>query len=152
MKQKIRNKWKRVTSMCLAMQMIITVPAAGQTLPVISGSKLLNTGNYAASINPTVGGGSLSLSKSSDTASQWNTMNEALIPGTTMFWEGENSFRGAEITTEMSMQSLSKTYGVQGVKLGKEVHGVKSWFLFGSEILCAGAGIQAQTKKTGGKS
>ena len=89
MKQKIRNKWKRVTSMCLAMQMIITVPAAGQTLPKISGSEILNTGHYAAAINPTVGGGSLSLSKNSDTASAWNTMDEALIPGTTMFWEGD---------------------------------------------------------------
>ncbi|WP_051464090.1 polysaccharide lyase family 8 super-sandwich domain-containing protein [Lacrimispora indolis] len=149
MKQKIRNKWKRVTSMCLAMQMIITVPAAGQTLPKISGSEILNTGHYAAAINPTVGGGSLSLSKNSDTASAWNTMDEALIPGTTMFWEGENHFRGAEIATEMSMKSLSETYGVQGVKLGNEVHGVKSWFLFGSEILCAGAGLQAQTENSG---
>jgi hypothetical protein len=148
-KQKIRNKWKRVTSMCLAMQMIISVPAAGQTLPIISGSELFNTGHYAASINPTVGGGSLSLSKSSDTTSAWNTMNEALIPGTTMFWEGENRFRGAEITTEMSMKSLSDTYGVQGVKLGNEIHGVKSWFLFSGEILCAGAGIQAQAENSG---
>ncbi|GLC79760.1 polysaccharide lyase family 8 super-sandwich domain-containing protein [Lacrimispora brassicae] len=149
MKQKIRNKWKRVTSMCLAMQMIITVPAAGQTLPVISGSELVNTGHYAATINPTMGGGSLSLSKNSDTTSPWNTMNEALIPGTTMFWEGENRFQGAKITTEMSMKSLSKTYGVQGVKLGNEVHGVKSWFLFSGEILCAGAGIQTQTENRG---
>jgi hypothetical protein len=148
-KQKIRNKWKRVTSMCLAMQMIISVPAAGQTLPIISGSELFNTGHYAASINPTMGGGSLSLSKSSDTTSGWNTMNEALIPGTTMFWEGENRFRGAEITTEMSMKSLSDTYGVQGVKLGNEIHGVKSWFLFSGEILCAGAGIQAQAENSG---
>jgi len=87
--------------------MIMTVPAAGQTLPVISGSELLNTRHYAASINPTVGGGSLSLSKSNDTALAWNTMNEELIPGTTMFWEGGNQFRGAEITTELSMKSLT---------------------------------------------
>ncbi len=149
MKQKIRNKWKRVTSMCLAMQMVMTVPAAGQTLPVISGSELLNTRHYAASINPTVGGGSLSLSKYSDTTLAWNTMNEELIPGTTMFWEGGNQFRGGEITTELSMKSLSETYGVQGVKLGNEVHGVKSWFLFGDEILCAGAGLKAQTGSSG---
>ena len=148
-KQKFRIKWKQVTSMCLAMQMIITVPAAGQTLPQISGSELLNTGYYAASINPAEGGGSLSLFKSNDTTTAWNTTNETLIPGTTMFWEGENSFRKAEITTEMSMKSLSETYGVQGVKLGNEIHGVKSWFLFGSEILCVGAGLQAQTENSG---
>lgn len=149
MKQKIRNKWKRVTSMCLAIQMIMTVPAAGQSLPVITGPELLNTRHYAASINPTVGGGSLSLSKNSDTALAWNTMNEELIPGTTMFWEGGNQFRGAEITPVMSMKSLSETYGVQGVQLGNKVHGVKSWFLFSNEILCAGAGIKAEADNSG---
>lgn len=101
--------------------------------------------NYAATIN-LEDGGSLSLSKNSNVNEAWNTMAEELVPGKTMLWDGKTANAGFSKPTISSKEILTAaagTYGVSGVQMEKEVEGVKSWFLFDNEILCAGAGVKA---------
>ena len=35
----------------------------------------------------------------------WNTMDEALVPGTTMLWDGSSGFRKLQITPEAVMSA-----------------------------------------------
>ncbi len=101
MKQKSKNRWKRTFSMCLAFQMAVTTPAAGVTLPVGDQGSKINTGRYAAVFDPVSGGGSLALFQGSSPDQAWNTMDEALIPGTTMLWDGrQRDLRKLQITPE----------------------------------------------------
>lgn len=143
MKQKSKNRWKRTFSMCLAFQMAVTTPAAGVTLPVGDQGSKINTGRYAAVFDPASGGGSLALFQGSSPDQAWNTMDEALIPGTTMLWDGSSGFEKLQITPETVLSAGLSTGAAMGIRLGNEAEGVKSWFLFEDEIICAGAGVKA---------
>lgn len=143
MKQKSKNRWKRTFSMCLAFQMAVTTPAAGVTLPVGDQGSKINTGRYAAVFDPASGGGSLALFQGSSPDQAWNTMDEALIPGTTMLWDGSSGFEKLQITPETVLSTGLSTGAAMGIRLGNEAEGVKSWFLFEDEIICAGAGVKA---------
>lgn len=141
MKKRIKSNWKRAVSLCLAFQMVVTTPAAGLTLPEGRTGGSVNTGQYAASIDPAVGGGSLALFGGGDPSKTWNDMTDELIPGTTMFWDGAGGFQAAGITPEMTLKAQAGAGAVTGVKLGGGARGVKTWFLFDNEIICAGAGV-----------
>lgn len=135
--------------MCLAFQMAVTAPAAGVTLPVGDQESKINTGRYAAVFDPSSGGGSLALFHGSNPDLTWNTMDEALIPGTTMLWDGSSGFKELQITPETVMSAGLSTGAAMGIRLGNEAEGVKSWFLFEDEIICAGAGVKAQDSENG---
>lgn len=98
--------------------------------------------SYEAEIK-TKEGGELSLSKNSNPSEPWNTITEDLVPGKTMFWDGGTTFSKADISTEKTLGAGTDSYGVQGVQMGTDVTGVKSYFLFEDEILCAGAGVES---------
>ena len=61
MKRRGKNKWKQAVSMCLVFQMAVTSPAAAVTLPAGKQQSKFNTGQYAAVLDPSAGGGSLAL-------------------------------------------------------------------------------------------
>lgn len=135
--------------MCLAFQMAVTAPAAGVTLPAGDQGSKINTGQYAAVLDPSSGGGSLALFYGSKPDQAWNTMDEALVPGTTMLWDGSSGFKELQITPETVISAGLSTSAAMGIRLGNEAEGVKSWFLFEDEIICAGAGVKAQNSENG---
>jgi len=95
------------------------------------------------------GGGSLALFNGSRPDQAWNTMDEALVPGTTMLWDGSSGFRKLQITPEAVMSAGLNSGAATGIRLGNEAEGVKSWFLFEDEIICAGAGVKVRKEESG---
>ena len=51
--------------------------------------------------------------------------------------------RKLQITPETVLSAGLSTGAAMGIRLGNEAEGVKSWFLFEDEIICAGAGVKA---------
>jgi len=148
-KRRGKNKWKQAVSMCLVFQMAVTSPAAAVTLPAGKQQSKFNTGQYAAVLDPSAGGGSLALFNGSRPDQAWNTMDEALVPGTTMLWDGSSGFRKLQITPEAVMSAGLNSGAATGIRLGNEAEGVKSWFLFEDEIICAGAGVKVRKEESG---
>lgn len=149
MKKGIKSNWKRAVSLCLAFQMAAVTPAGGLTLPEGKKGEVVNTGQYAAAVDVSAGGGSLALFNGSDPSKPWNTVTDELVPGTTMFWDGANGFQKAQITPELTFEAPVGAGAVTGVKLGSDAEGVKTWFLFDDEIVCAGAGVKAAASEGG---
>ncbi|MDO5415767.1 MAG: polysaccharide lyase family 8 super-sandwich domain-containing protein [Lachnospiraceae bacterium] len=98
----------------------------------------ISTPEYEAALNPS--GGGLMLSKNSDTSQWWNQTEAGMIPGETMLLQSDGTARSGGGTTPV-LAVNGGNFGVNGVKLGGELTGMKSWFFFGDEIVCAGAGI-----------
>ena len=144
----MKRKHKQMLSLMLSASLTAaaTFPAgaAPDTSSLQSASSLspvsVKTGHYQTTID-LQDGGSLALSKNSNLKEDWNIMSEALKPGSTMLWDGNNTFSADSITSQEMLSASAGSYGVQGVQLGDQAAGVKSYFLFDNEILCAGAGM-----------
>ena len=144
----MKRKHKQMISLMLSASLTAAATflagAAPDTSSLQSASSLspvsVKTGHYQTTID-LQDGGSLALSKNSNLKEDWNIMSEALKPGSTMLWDGNNTFSADSITSQEMLSASAGSYGVQGVQLGDQAAGVKSYFLFDNEILCAGAGM-----------
>lgn len=117
------------------------MPRTNQTL--VQTSTVTNK-NYRATVDFTgenIPGGVLR-SKNSDTDADWNVMTETMVPGSTMFIRDDGTARSANVSAKNLMTTGDGTIGASGVELEGELSGVKSYFMFGDEILFLGAGLQ----------
>ncbi len=93
--------------------------------------------------------GMVLLSSSDDKTKPWNT-DYIMSPGATMFLESSGQVRKAEMAVEGAFDNRAESGGAAGIRMSGELSGVKSWFLFDSEVVCLGAGIE-NTGESGDK-
>ena len=138
---KLRRKMRRGLSLTLAAAMTMGNLMSVQALPQSGDSGVsISNGSYAAELDLDSGG--LSLSKSSNTAQAWNTVQENLVPGETVFLQTDGTARSASVQIASSMSTGDGAVGASGIELSGELSGVKSYFMFEDEVLLLGAGIE----------
>ena len=138
---KLRRKIRRGLSFTMAAAMTIGNVMAVWALPQGETSKVsISNDSYMAELDLDSGG--LLLSKHSDTAQDWNTVQENMIPGETMFLQADGTARPASAQIASSMSTGDGAVGASGIELSGELSGVKSYFMFEDEVLLLGAGIE----------
>ena len=139
----LKRKMRRSISAALAAAMtvgnVLAVPAAptGEGMPAVKNT--VETESYQAELNLSDGG--MVFKNKVRGEKEWNTADKAMIPGATMFLEGDNSARKADMTAANVLNSMDADGGAAGMQMSGELSGVKSWFFFDNEILCLGADI-----------
>lgn len=140
-----REKMRRGISTVLAATMILgnTVNTAA-ALPQEKGYTAQNpltveTRGYRAQIDWE--NGQMLLSCNSDKNKDWNTA-DGIRPGSMMFLDESGTARPAQATAAGIFANEDGSGGAAGMRMSGELSGVRSWFLFDSEILCLGAGIE----------
>ncbi len=128
-------------------KMVLTLDAAKLTSPVtveVSMKKAeelpaVETSGYRAELD--LQGGTVLLSCNSDKTQKWNTAY-GMSPGATMFLDSNGQARPAQMTADGVFDNRAESGGAAGIRMSGELSGVKSWFLFDSEVVCLGAGIE----------
>ncbi len=144
-----RYDLKRWISTCLIVIMAAESPISafagtGQTAGTESGSPAA----YRAELNLDEGG-SLTLWKSTDQEQPWNTMEEELVPGTSMIMGSDGRIIPVSVTAQETMSAGYGQYRADGVRLGQDIQGVKSYFSLPDEIVCLGAGMESTAEADG---
>lgn len=136
------NEWlfiqEKVAGMMSAAMLMSILPV---NLTAYAGTSRGEAAKYQAEVNLGAGG-SLSLMKSSDLEQSWNTAEEELIPRKTVILGTDGRVQTADVTAEARLSSALEGVGAQGVRLGRDITGVKSYFTLPNEIVCLGAGLE----------
>lgn len=136
-----REKIRRGISTVLAAAMILgntvnTAAALPQEEGYTAQSPLtVETEGYRAQIDWEKG--QMLLSCNSDKSKDWNTA-DGISPGGMMFLDESGKARPAQVTAERIFANEDGSGGAAGIRMSGELSGVRSWFLFDSEILCLG--------------
>ncbi|MCI8517072.1 MAG: hypothetical protein HFG75_09435 [Hungatella sp.] len=141
----IRKEIRRTVSAALAAAMVVGSSVNTAAAPTEGGSgtgrsSAVETNGYRAALD--LDSGTVLLSCNSDHTKDWNTA-DGMSPGATMFLDSNNQVRPANMTVDGAFDNGDGSGGVAGIRMSGEVAGVKSWFLFDSEVVCLGAGLES---------
>ena len=139
LKQKMRRGISAALVAAMTAGNILTVPAAPTEEGMPNVKNTVETESYQAELN--LSDGEMVFKNKVRGEKEWNTADKAMIPGATMFLEGDNSARKADMTAANVLNSMDADGGAAGMQMSGELSGVKSWFFFDNEILCLGADI-----------
>ena len=139
LKQKMRRGISAALVAAMTAGNILTVPAAPTEEGMPNVKNTVETESYQVELNLSDGG--MVFKNKVRGEKEWNTADKAMIPGATMFLEGDNSARKADMTAANVLNSMDADGGAAGMQMSGELSGVKSWFFFDNEILCLGADI-----------
>ena len=140
----VQKKLRRKISAAIAAVMILGNSLNAAAAPAqerISSRALaaVETDAYKAELD--LEKGSMLLSRNSDKNISWNTADN-LSPGATMILGSDGQVREAQMTADGVFDNRAEGGGAAGIRMSGELSGVKSWFMFDSEIVCLGAGIK----------
>ena len=134
LKQKMRRGISAALVAAMTAGNILTVPAAPTEEGMPNVKNTVETESYQAELN--LSDGEMVFKNKVRGEKEWNTADKAMIPGATMFLEGDNSARKADMTAANVLNSMDADGGAAGMQMSGELSGVKSWFFFDNEILC----------------
>ena len=149
----VQKKARRKVSAAMAAVMILgnslntaAAPAPGGISPRTP--PIVETDAYRAELD--LEKGSVLLSRYGvNKGTKWN-ITDGMNPGATMLLGDDGQVREPGMTVDSAFDNTVEDGGAAGVRMSGELSGVKSWFLFGDEIVCLGAGIKKTSGDTAG--
>ena len=153
MNQNFKRQMQRGLSVVLAGVMGLTsalsvgaVGAEPEVAAPAAGVRNIKTSAYTAQLN--LDQDKLNVQYSGRPGSEnWDTNDSELAPGRTLLLDKNNSvLEMKNKTTQAVLDGATEQGGPVGLKMSGDVTGTKSWFFFGDEIVCLGAGIGTDRK------
>ncbi len=150
----VQKKLRRKISAAIAAVMILGNSLNAAAAPAqerISSRALaaVETDAYKAELDLEKGSVQLSRYKPNKN-SKWSVTN-GMNPGATMLLGDDGQVIEPAMTVDQAFDNTVEDGGSAGIHMSGELSGVKSWFLFGDEIVCLGAGIEKTSEDTAGK-
>ena len=147
----VQKKLRQKVSAAMTAVMILgnslnTAAAPAQERTASRSSATVETDAYKAELD--LDKGSILLYRS-DKNNKWSVTN-GMNPGATMLLGDDGQVTEPVMTVDGAFNNTVQGGGAAGVNMSGELSGVKSWFLFGEEILCLGAGIKKTDAGTAG--
>ena len=135
--------------------MLIATMSFGNVMSVMADTPSVKTassknvtvrnGNYRAIVNFSEGQlGGVLRSKNNNVDEDWNTMEEAMVPGMTMYLDETGTAKKPKVSAKNTLTTGDGSIGASGVELTGDLTGVKSYFMFPDEIVYLGAGLEDQ--------
>ena len=146
----VQKKLRQKISAAMAAVMILGNSLNTVAAPALEGtssrsSPTVETDAYRAELN--LEKGSVLVSRYNNREKNWN-ITEGMLPGATMLLQTDGTVKEAGMTVNGAFNNTVGNGGAAGIRMSGELSGVKSWFLFGNEIVCLGAGIQGSSGDT----
>lgn len=104
LKQKMRRGISAALVAAMTAGNILTVPAAPTEEGMPNVKNTVETESYQAELN--LSDGEMVFKNKVRGEKEWNTADKAMIPGATMFLEGDNSARKADMTAANVLNSM----------------------------------------------
>lgn len=146
LKKGIRQGISAVLIAAMSLGNVMSVMADTPSVKTVSNENVtVKNGNYRATVN--LAGdklGGVLRSKNNNVDEDWNTMEEAMVPGMTMYLDETGTAKKPTVSAKNTLTTGDGSIGASGVELQGDLTGVKSYFMFPDEIVYLGAGLEDQ--------